>query len=93
MSVKLILSAPIQAHGEEVRELSFRELTSKDIRTLGFPFTTNKEGQTVIEAGVIGRYIVALAGIPTSSVDQMRPSDFMKAMEIVSGFFGMETAS
>lgn len=83
----LALARPIQAHGEEVRHLTFRQLTTKDIRALGMPFGFGKDGASTPDTAVIGRYVVALAGIPSSSVDQLSPPDFMAAMGVVMDFF------
>lgn len=84
----LALMRPIQAHGEELRQLAFRPLTTKDIRSLGMPFGFGKDGASMPDTAVIARYIVALAGIPSSSVDQLSPPDFLAAMGVVLDFFG-----
>lgn len=87
-SHSLTLQRPIQAHGEEVRQLTFRPLTTKDIRSLGMPFGFGKEGGSTPDTAVIARYVVALAGIPSSSVDHLSPPDFLAAMGVVLDFFG-----
>jgi hypothetical protein len=93
MPVTLPLSAPIEAHGEPVKELTFRDPTAKDIRVMGFPFVVTKEADIVPDAAAIARYIVTLAGIPTSSVDRLAPRDFLAATMAVMGFFGEPASS
>jgi hypothetical protein len=92
MPATVTLTHPIQAHGEEVRSLTLRDPTGKDIRTLGYPFVITKDGETRPEAAVIAKYIVNLAAIPSSSVDQMSPLDTMAALEAVMSFFGTAKA-
>lgn len=91
MPSTVTLTKPIQAHGEEVLTLTLRDLTAKDIRTLGYPFAFTSAGATP-DAAVIARYAVQLAAIPSSSVDQLAPGDFMAVTEAVMGFFGSEKA-
>lgn len=91
MPVTLPLSRPIEAHGETLQQLEFRELTAKDIRTLGYPFVITSDAKTAPDSAVVGRYIVALANIPSSSVDKLSPLDFMAATGAVMGFFGTAT--
>lgn len=91
--VTVSLGRPIQAHGEEVHALEFREPTGKDIRRLGLPFTVvpdlaGGEDKPEVNTGITARYISELAGIPTASVDQLAPKDWLTAMGAVLGFFG-----
>lgn len=92
MPASFTLSTPIQAHDEELRALSFRDLTAKDIRTMGYPFTFTTKGEVQADAAIMTRYIVALANIPTSSVDQLAPFDFLQATQVIMGFFAPATA-
>ena len=87
----LKLSKPIKAHGEDVAELAFREPTGKDLRTCGMPYSMlDRDGAVglVIDAGAVAKLISALAGIPTSSVDQLSARDFQEATNVIVGFFG-----
>lgn len=87
--MKVSLTRAIQAHGDDnVRELTLREPTGKDLRTLGLPFTISATGQVNPDSAVIARHISALAGIPPSSVDQLSAADFMTCSIAVMGFFG-----
>ena len=84
------LLKPIQAHGETVTELTFREPTGADITRNGFPFKIgqNIDGAVkIFDAGVITRLISDLAGIPPSSVGQMGVLDYTRAMGEVVDFF------
>ena len=80
---KLKLSRPIQAHGEDVIELTFREPTGNDILRCGEPFIVGGKIDTDAMTGLIS----ALSNIPRSSVTQLRAFEFMGAQEIVLGFF------
>lgn len=91
MSHVLTLSKPIKAHGEEVGELTFREPTVKDMIAVGQPFLIivgDNETAMRIENKTIAAYIVRLAGVPMSSVEQLSLGDFGAAQGVVLGFFG-----
>lgn len=82
------LSKAITAHGESVSEINFRAPTVEDITRIGFPFSADDDGGTTPNAKLVAQYIVRLAAIPLSSVNQLQPTDFMKATGEVLGFFG-----
>ena len=86
-SVKL--KKAIQAHGEEVDSLTFREPNGEDITVCGYPFRLS-EGQVYPEAGSVAKYIGRLAAIPPSSVKQLSAEDFNACMAVILGFFGEE---
>ena len=84
------LLKPIQAHGETVTELTFREPTGADITRNGFPFKYSEslDGQVrLFDAAVITKFIADLAGVPPSSVAQMTVVDYTRSMGHVVGFF------
>lgn len=81
------LGTPIQAHGEELKALTLRKPTGKDIRLTGMPHRFNAEAEVVMDAAVISKYVVLLAGIPLSAVDSLEPDDWMAVMTGVMGFF------
>lgn len=86
----LSLKKSIEAHGETVSVLTFREPTGKDLAETGLPMLTESEGgrsRMVPNTRVISELIARLAGIPNSSVGMMSVPDFMGATEIVLGFF------
>lgn len=90
------LSKPIEAHGEQVSELTLREPTTEDVIANGHPFLiiqSEDDGTAVeIRAKSIARYISLLAGIPMSSVKELALSDFSKCQGAVMGFFGQSGA-
>lgn len=94
MSTVVNLSKPIKAHGDEVFEITLRDVETKDIIELGLPtlIIPSSDGKSVgfeIRQGVVARYVVRLAKIPMSSVEALAPSDWSKCQEAVMGFFGM----
>jgi hypothetical protein len=94
-STVLKLRKPIQAHGEAVNELTFREPTGKDIVAAGYPWkvTAGVDGKAerIVVAHAIQEYIVRLAGIPPSSVEALNALDWQDAMVTVANFFNDTT--
>lgn len=93
MSVTIPLTQPITAHGDELYLLELREPTTKDVRSLGYPYvlvnTASGSGGIEFLANVVANYIVLLGKIPMSSVDQLTLADFTRAQGVVQGFFKM----
>jgi len=81
------LSHPVSAHGETISVLEFKEPTGKDVRELGYPYQMNQDESIKLQAHIIAKYIVRLAGVPLSTVDQMTPGDLNTAGWLVAGFF------
>lgn len=79
--LKVTLTKPITAHGEEVTELTFREPVPEDLMQIGSPvlMIPSADGDMGIDVRpkIIGLYIARLAGIPPSSVKAMSITDFM----------------
>lgn len=90
--MKIPLTKAIKAHGKEIDELELQRPTSKDVRQLGYPFTAqpNAAGQADMRLlpDIGAEYIVRLAKIPMSSVDQLEPLDFLLIHTEICGFFG-----
>ena len=84
---ELELKKPIIAHGETLSVLEFDEPTGKDVRELGYPYQMNQDESVRLLAHVVSKYIVRLAKVPQSSVDQMSPADLNAAAWLVAGFF------
>ena len=80
MSVTVQLKRPVNAHGEEVSELTLR-LEDQTTR----PAAVGVE----IRQKVVGRYVSRLAQIPMSSVEALNPGDFARCSAAVMGFFEM----
>ncbi|HGL6688656.1 TPA: phage tail assembly protein [Citrobacter amalonaticus] len=57
------LSKPIRAHGEDVHVLELREPTGKDVRELGFPYTTTGDAGVKLDAGTVAKYVSRLSDI------------------------------
>ena len=83
---ELELKKPIIAHGETLSVLEFDEPTGKDVRELGYPYQMNQDESVRLLAHVVSKYIVRLAKVPQSSVDQMSPADLNAAAWLVAGF-------
>ena len=81
---ELELKKPIIAHGETLSVLEFDEPTGKDVRELGYPYQMNQDESVRL---LVSKYIVRLAKVPQSSVDQMSPADLNAAAWLVAGFF------
>jgi hypothetical protein len=84
---ELELQHPVTAHGETVSVLEFIEPTGKDVRELGYPYQMNQDESIKLQAHIIAKYIVKLASVPLSTVDQMSPADLNSAGWLVAGFF------
>jgi hypothetical protein len=86
------LRKAIQAHGNEVTEITFREPNGGDVAACGFPFrfTVNDDGtQTVTpEANAITGLIARLGNVPLSAAKALTFDDWMACMGEVFGFFG-----
>ncbi len=88
-AVNIPLTQPIKAHGKDLDGITLRPLIAGDLRRQGFPFLMRGQGATVTEqmdAPVLSGLIGDLAGIPTSSVDQMQPRDWMEAVNVIRSF-------
>lgn len=84
---ELPLKKDIQAHGETLSVLEFEEPTGKDVRELGYPYQMNQDESIKLLSNVVSKYIMRLAKVPQSSVDQMSPADLNSAAWLVAGFF------
>lgn len=84
---ELELNHPVTAHGETISVLEFNEPTGKDVRELGYPYQMNQDESIKLQAHIIAKYIVRLANVPLSTVDQMKPGDLNSAGWLVACFF------
>lgn len=88
MSKIIKLNTPIQAHGEEVAELTLEPLTARDARLIGvLPYRMTEEGTPDLNLVACAAYIARSAGIPPSSVDQLDLPDLNTLAWTVAGFF------
>ncbi len=81
------LSSPVEAHGETLAALTLRSPTGRDIRLCGLPYRFTAEGETQIDATAMAKMVVALAGVPPSTIDRLSAPDWQAAMAAVLGFF------
>lgn len=85
--MKLELTTPITAHGEEINEIEIRDPTGKDVRELGYPYQLNPDDSVKLLSAVVCKYITRLGNIPPGAVDSMTPPDLNMAGWMVARFF------
>lgn len=82
------LAAPIQAHDQEVLELTLRRPTVVEVRAIkALPYKIDKNEDVSLDLDVSAKYIAVCAGIPASSVNQLDLNDLNNLAWKVSGFF------
>lgn len=82
------LQTPIQAHGEEVTELTLRPPTVQECRAIKvLPYTIGADQMPVLDTEAAGKYLAVCAAIPASSVNQLSLPDFNTLGWAVVGFF------
>ncbi|MNX85808.1 Phage tail protein E [compost metagenome] len=82
------LAAPIQAHDQEVLELTLRRPTVAEVRAIkALPYKIDKNEDVSLDLDVSAKYIAICAGIPASSVNQLDLSDLNNLAWAVAGFF------
>lgn len=82
-TIKLV--KPIKRGEEVIDEIELREPTAKDVKNLGLPVDFTTRG---VDSKKVFDYVVALAALPPSTVDQMGVKDFMQCTVEIVGFFG-----
>ncbi|MCP1289819.1 phage tail assembly protein [Chromobacterium sp. S0633] len=86
--IRIPLSAPITAHGEEITELVLRKPTTAESRAVGvLPYRIGAANMPEINVPASCQYISKCAGIPPSSVDLLDVADLNAACWAVAGFF------
>jgi hypothetical protein len=83
------LVEPVQAHGETVRELVLRPLTGRELRQCGYPFKI-EGGRQIVDTEAVARLASELAGVPTSTIDQLAAEDWNALVPAVLGFLGAQ---
>ena len=86
--VRIPLSKPVQAHGEEVGELKFREPTAGDIQACGYPLVIGHDESVSFDGSAMVKMIGRLADIPPSSAQQLSFRDFQACATHIASFFG-----
>lgn len=78
--MKIELSKPIKANGQDVKELEFREMCAGDLR--GIKITLGEDGLTFVSDAVL-TVAARLAGVPPSSIDTLCMADVAKITEFI----------
>lgn len=78
------LKYPVQAHGEDVREIRIPRLKLKHMRVMD-----EAKGDLDKMALLIG----AVAGLAPSTVNELDAEDFMTLSEVLGGFLGSSQAT
>lgn len=84
------LSRPVQAHGEDVSELSFREPTGSDIIAVGNPVVIDMASdppKISHDERKLAAMLARLAEVPPSTIGKMAPQDFVGAGWLITPFF------
>ncbi|MEW9678723.1 phage tail assembly protein [Pseudomonas sp. TE50-2] len=82
------LATPIQAHNEEVTELTLRRPTVQECRAIkALPYVVGESGHPIMEVEAVGKYIAICAAIPASSVNQLDLADLNTIGWLIVGFF------
>ena len=79
------LTKPLQHGTETIDVLTLREPTAREIKKYGLPVNV---AESSVDTNVVFQYVVELAALPPSVVDQMSARDFTEAIKVVAGFFG-----
>lgn len=83
-----VLAAPIQAHDQEVLEVTLRRPTVIEVRGIkAVPYKIDKNEEVTLDMEVAAKYIAICAGIPSSSVNQLDLFDLNNLGWAVAGFF------
>lgn len=88
--IRVPLSKPVTAHGEEVRELAFREPTGADVVRCGVParFEFGAEiVEPVFDAPKMAAMLAVLADVPPSTIGQLTANDWTTCAWSVARFF------
>jgi hypothetical protein len=82
------LATPIQAHDQEVLEITLRRPTVAEVRAIkALPYKFDKHEDVTLDMEAAAKYIAVCAGIPSSSVNQLDLFDLNNLGWAVSGFF------
>ncbi|HWJ72594.1 MAG TPA: phage tail assembly protein [Kaistia sp.] len=90
------LSKAIPAHGEDIKELAFREPTGGDITRCGNPVKFNlasADPEPSFDEVKMTAMMAALAGVPPSSIAVLTSRDWMTCAWMLSDFFAPDLAT
>jgi Phage tail assembly chaperone proteins, E, or 41 or 14 len=84
------LEKPIEAHGEEVKTLKFREPTARDMMDCGNPVNfdpISDPPKITFDNRSMALMMSRLSGVPTSSIGQLQTRDFTGICWNLAPFF------
>ena len=92
VEVVVPLRKPLQAHGDEIKELRFREPTAADIEACGSPvtidFLNQAEPKMIYETKAMFAMMSRLAAVPPSTIKAMHTKDWeYAALALAHRFF------
>ena len=95
MSLTIHLSKPIEIKGQQIAEITLRDLTGRDALQIGLPYlllSMKADGLVAFEfrPSVLVRYISRLAGIPADCVPLLSVCDLGQCHAFVQSFFNTE---
>jgi len=75
--LKFVLDQPVQAHGELVKELTFKRPTGNDIQEAGYPLHIDMEtGDITFDEQKMGAMMVRLGAVPPSTIKMLDAQDW-----------------
>lgn len=89
-TVRHALRKAVPAHGEDVRELTFRPPTGADIMKCGNPVTFDpfvEPARVGFDDAKMAAMMATLAAVPPSAIGKLDPRDFVSIAWKLSGFF------
>jgi hypothetical protein len=89
--IVITLRKPVMAHGDEIKELRFREPTAGDIEKCGNPvsldFNSGDTPKMSFDTKAMSAMMSTLAAVPPSTIRQMNPRDWNNAAWNLASFF------
>lgn len=86
--ISVSLSKPIEHAGDEIVEISLREMTAADITKCGYPLQILEGGASKPDGASIAALIARLGSLPPSVVGKLSARDYNACMGVVMGFLG-----
>ena len=88
--ITIKLQTAVQAHGDMLKELTFRRPTGGDIMAMGegYPINMNwRTGDITINPVVMGAMMSQLAAVPPSTIKALDSEDWSTCAHALMGFF------
>jgi len=84
---KLPLRKAVNAHGDMVSELTFREPTGGDIADCGNPIVPGQTGRMQFDGPVMTEMMARLALVTPKTIRDLHPKDWTNGAYMIAGFF------